>query len=240
MRQRLGRQALSGDSPAGAMTDRQKFVAIRSAQRIWAVGAIHAEVDRLRRLHTRMWPRLDLCDRIVYLGNMIGRAPAARETLDALLNFRLHVLARPHSEADDVMYLRGGQEEMWQKLLQLQFASDPRAVLEWMISQGIGPTLESYDITVELPGVAEKDITVSVEEGVLSIKGEKRSEEKREEDDFSLQERSYGSFNRTFRIPDDVDADKISAKHENGVLSVTLPRTKPAKPKGRQISIGSK
>ena len=130
------------------MTDRQKFVAIRSARRIWAVGAIHAEVDRLQRLHARLWPRLELCDRVVYLGNMIGRAPAARETLDALLNFRLHLLARPHSEADDVMYLRGSQEEMWQKLLQLQFASDARTVLEWMISQGFGPTLESYGVTV--------------------------------------------------------------------------------------------
>lgn len=130
------------------MTDRQKFVAIRSARRIWAVGAIHADVERLRRLHARIWPRLDLCDRVVYLGNMIGRAPAARETLDTLLNFRLHLLARPHSEADDVIYLRGAQEEMWQKLLQLQFAADARAVLEWMIAQGIGPTLQSYGITV--------------------------------------------------------------------------------------------
>lgn len=138
-----------GDSPAGTMTDRQKFVAIRAARRIWAVGAIHADADRLRRLHSRMWPRLDLCDRIVYLGNMIGRSPAARETLDALLNFRLHVLARPHSDADDVMYLRGGQEEMWQKLLQLQFAADPRAVLEWMVSQGVGATLESYGVAVD-------------------------------------------------------------------------------------------
>ncbi len=99
---------------------------------------------------------------------------------------------------------------------------------------------KSYDITVELPGVSEKDISVTVDEGVLSIKGEKRSEEKKEEDNFFLQERGYGSFQRSFRLPDDVDANKIAANHKNGILTVSLPRNKEAKPKGRQISIGSK
>jgi hypothetical protein len=130
------------------MTDRQKFAVLRAARRIWAIGAIHADVARLKRLHARLWPKLELCDRIVYMGNMIGHAPQARETLDALLNFRLHYLARPHSEADDIVYLRGGQEEMWQKMLQLQFATDPRGVLEWMLAQGAGPTLESYGVSV--------------------------------------------------------------------------------------------
>ncbi len=130
------------------MTDRQKFAVLRAARRVWAVGAIHADVARLKRLHARLWPKLELCDRIVYTGNMIGHAPQARETLDALLNFRLHTLARPHSDAGDIVYLRGSQEEMWQKLLQLQFATDPRGVLEWMVAQGAGPTLESYGVSV--------------------------------------------------------------------------------------------
>lgn len=139
---------MPGGAPTSAMTDRQKFAVLRAARRVWAVGAIHADADRLERLHEALWNRLELCDRIVYLGNMIGRGPAARETVDALLRFRLHVLALPHSEAEDVVYLRGGQEEMWQKLLQLQFASDPRGVLEWMLAQGVGATLDSYGIEV--------------------------------------------------------------------------------------------
>ncbi|MFQ5773083.1 MAG: hypothetical protein ACE5GS_01055 [Kiloniellaceae bacterium] len=121
---------------------------LRAARRVWAVGAIHAEAERLDRVHARLWPRLEPCDRIVYLGNMIGRGPATRQTLDSLLRFRLAVLARPHSDAEDVVYLRGSQEEMWQKLLQLQFASDPRGVLEWMLGQGVGATLESYGVRV--------------------------------------------------------------------------------------------
>ncbi len=131
------------------MIDRQKFAVLRSARRVWAVGAVHGEVERLERLHAALWPRLELCDRIVYLGNMIGRGQSSRETLDCLLRFRLDALARPHSEAEDVVYLRGSQEEMWQKLLQLQFANDPRGVLEWMVEQGVGATLGSYGVQID-------------------------------------------------------------------------------------------
>lgn len=131
------------------MTDRQKFSVLRGARRVWAIGAIHAEVDRLDRLHAALWDRLELCDRIVYLGNMIGRGAASRETLDALLEFRIAVLGRTHSDVDDVVYLRGAQEEMWQKLLQLQFAADARGVLDWMIGQGVDATLRSYGISPE-------------------------------------------------------------------------------------------
>jgi serine/threonine protein phosphatase 1 len=105
---------------------------------------------------------MELCDRVVYLGNMIGRAPTAKATLEALLAFRITVLARPHSDAEDVVYLRGSQEEMWQKLLQLQFANDPRGVLQWMLDQGIGPTLESYGISV-------KDATREATSGVIAL-----------------------------------------------------------------------
>ena len=64
-------------------------------------------------------------DRLVYTGNMIGRGSAVRETMDELLSFRRALIAMPGMLADDVVYLRGAQEEMWQKLLQLQFAPIP-------------------------------------------------------------------------------------------------------------------
>ena len=131
------------------MIDRQKFAVLRAVRRVWAVGAIHGDAARLERLHAALWPRLELCDRIVYLGNMIGRGPASLEVLDALLRFRIHVLARPHSDVEDVVYLRGSQEEMWQKMLQLQFATDPRGVLRWMFEQGVDAILQSYGVAPE-------------------------------------------------------------------------------------------
>jgi serine/threonine protein phosphatase 1 len=131
------------------MNDRRKFAKLHGAKRVWAVASVHGEARRLERLHRAMAARLTPGDRIVYLGNMIGRGPAVAETLDALLKFRAAVLAGQHSFACDLAYLRGGQEEMWQKLLQIQFATDPAGTLGWMLDQGIGPTLEAYGSSVD-------------------------------------------------------------------------------------------
>ena len=118
------------------MPDNQKFADIRNPKRIWAVGAIHADVERLSALHTDIARRFLPGDRLVYTGNMIGRGSAVRETMDELLSFRRALIAMPGMLVDDVVYLRGAQEEMWQKLLQLQFAPDPSVVLRWMLRQG--------------------------------------------------------------------------------------------------------
>jgi serine/threonine protein phosphatase 1 len=126
------------------MGDRQKFAILCAAQRVWAVSSIHGEVAALNRLHRAMIPRLEPGDRLVYLGNLIGRSRGATATLDSLLRFRSLFLARPDAFACDVAHLRGSQEEMWQKLLQLQFATDPKAVLQWMLDQGVAASLESY------------------------------------------------------------------------------------------------
>jgi serine/threonine protein phosphatase 1 len=124
--------------------DREKFAVLHAARRVWAVAAIHAEVDRLVRLHAQLSGQLRQGDRLVYLGNFLGRGPAVRETLDELLDFRRWMLAQPLVFAYDIAYLRGAQEEMWQKLLQLQFAPNPREVLAWMVKQGVGATLAAY------------------------------------------------------------------------------------------------
>jgi serine/threonine protein phosphatase 1 len=128
------------------MGDRQKFAILCAARRVWAVSSIHGEVAALNRLHRAMIPRLEPGDRLVYLGNLIGRGTGTTATLDSLLRFRSLFLARPDAFACDVVHLRGCQEEMWQKLLQLQFATDPKAVLQWMLDQGLAGSLESYGI----------------------------------------------------------------------------------------------
>lgn len=122
----------------------RRFALLKGARRIWAVAAIHAEADLLTHLHAEIGARWQPLDRIVYLGNLIGRGPAVRETFEELLHFRRQVLAVPHAIPEDVVYLRGSQEEIWQKLLQLQFARDPRGVMAWMLDHGVAPILEAY------------------------------------------------------------------------------------------------
>ena len=108
------------------------------------MASVHGEGERLRRLHDRIAERFGEGDRLVYLGNYLGRGSAVTATIDELLDFRRRVLARPRSLACDVVYLRGAQEEMWQKLLQLQFAQNPGEVLAWMAREGVEATVRAY------------------------------------------------------------------------------------------------
>ena len=125
-----------------------RFATLVNRPRIWAVASIHADVNRLQTVHDALEQRLEPRDGLVYLGNTIGRLNAARATIDELLSFRRGFIARPGSFVDDLVFLRGSQEEMWQKLVELQFAPDPVSVYQWMMDQGVGATLESYGFAV--------------------------------------------------------------------------------------------
>ncbi len=117
---------------------------LRAGRRVWAVGAIHAEAQRLVRLHDLISERFREGDQVVYLGNYFGHGEAVRATIGELLDFRRRVLGRQRGFACDVVLLRGAQEEMWQKLLQLQFASNPGEVLAWMVKAGVEATVRAY------------------------------------------------------------------------------------------------
>lgn len=94
-----------------------------------------------------------------------------------------------------------------------------------------------YKLSAELPGMAEKDIEVSVVDDTLTIKGEKKQETEKKDENYYLSERSYGSFQRSFVLPDSVDADKIDAAFAKGVLTVTLPKKPEAKVEAKKIEV---
>ena len=95
----------------------------------------------------------------------------------------------------------------------------------------------SMVIEAELPGVDEKDVSVTLANGVLTISGEKKNEREEKKDDYYLSERSYGSFRRSIRLPDTVDETKVEAKFEKGVLHVTAPKKPEAAKAERRIEI---
>ncbi len=108
----------------------------------------------------------------------------------------------------------------------------PRALLPAM---DVTENDEHYTITVELPGAGKDDVHVEVQDGVLTIRGEKKSEREEEREQRRYVERSYGSFSRSFQLPADADAAHLDASFKDGVLSITVPKTAEAKP-GRSRS----
>jgi serine/threonine protein phosphatase 1 len=126
------------------MSERDRFVVLRSNAPIWVVPAIHGEARRLAVLYHAIADRLGPRDQVVHCGNYLGVGADPRGVFDELLRFRLWLLARPGAHACDVVHLRGAQEEMWGKLLQVQFAPNPAEVLAWMAERGVLATLVAY------------------------------------------------------------------------------------------------
>ncbi|HTI87757.1 MAG TPA: metallophosphoesterase family protein [Alphaproteobacteria bacterium] len=126
------------------MTDLNAIARLRRASRIWTIASVHGDSARLARLHDAIAARLERGDRLVYLGNLLGHGPDPKGAVTEAIRFRRGVIARPGAFAGDVVFLRGCQEEMWQKLLSLQLAPNPSQVLTWMLDQGIAATITAY------------------------------------------------------------------------------------------------
>lgn len=101
----------------------------------------------------------------------------------------------------------------------------------------VAETDKGYEITAELPGIDEKNVEVKLADGVLTIKGEKTEEKEEKKKDYYVSERSYGAFQRSFQVPAGVDADKIEASVNKGVLTVKLPKTAEAQQAEKKIPV---
>jgi len=115
--------------------------------------------------------------------------------------------------------------------------NDSLMALDWVPSVDIAETPEEFQITAELPQVKREDVHVSVDDRTLRIEGERKAASETKDKKFHRVERSYGSFLRTFALPDNVDGDKVKAEFKDGVLEVHLPKTTKATPKSKTIEI---
>jgi HSP20 family protein len=104
-------------------------------------------------------------------------------------------------------------------------------VAELLPNLDVTETDKQIEITAELPGLEEKDVQVNLADNVLTIRGEKKAEKEEKDKTYRLVERSYGSFVRSFELPEGVNADAIKASIDKGVLKVTVPKPAPAQVK---------
>lgn len=116
---------------------------------------------------------------------------------------------------------------------------------ESLTTSSFAPAVDVYEdehkvsLKIEVPGIEEKDLDIRVENNTLSVHGERKIEKEEKEENYRRVERQYGSFTRTFNLPQTVDTDKVSANYDKGVLKITLPKKAEAKPKQIKVSVGS-
>jgi len=109
----------------------------------------------------------------------------------------------------------------------------------WMIAPAMDlvEKEKEYEITAELPGIDEKNVEIKLANGTLTIKGEKKEEKEEKQKDYHLSERRYGSFQRSFPLPEGIDTDKVEATFAKGVLTVKLPKTVEAQKAEKKITV---
>jgi HSP20 family protein len=110
---------------------------------------------------------------------------------------------------------------------------------DWNILLDVIRQPEEIVVKASLPGVAPDDIDVTFEDNVLSIKAERGNETETDDSKYLVRERSYGSYYRALRLPDTVDANKITSSYDNGVLTISLPKAEEKKPKQIKVDVGS-
>jgi HSP20 family protein len=116
---------------------------------------------------------------------------------------------------------------------------------ESLTTSTFAPAVDVYEdehkvtLKIEVPGIDEKDIDVEIENNTLTVHGERKIEKEEKEENYRRVERQYGSFTRTFTLPQTMDTDSVSANYDKGVLKITLPKKAEAKPKQIKVSLGS-
>jgi HSP20 family protein len=117
--------------------------------------------------------------------------------------------------------------------------SEESALTSWAPAVDIYETPNELVVKADLPDVSEKDIDVRVENNLLTIRGERKFEKSVSEENFLRVERTYGSFSRSFSLPNTVNAETIGAEYKNGVLTVTLPKREESKPRQVKVTVNA-
>ena len=124
--------------------------------------------------------------------------------------------------------VRKDMDRLFERFLEPMWAEMP-TLGEWEPKLDVAETKDSVTVKAELPGVEQKDIAVSLQEGVLTIKGEKETEKEENDKQYHRVERSHGAFYRAIRLPVAVEAGKVTATFKDGVVTITLPKAPQAK-----------
>src|SRR5260370_41377416 len=120
----------------------------------------------------------------------------------------------------------------------------PESRDEFLTTSSFAPAVDVYEdehnvtLKIEVPGIDEKDIDVRIENNTLTVHGERKIEKEEKEENYRRVERQYGSFTRTFNLPPTVEAEKVQADYDKGVLKITLPKKAEAKPKQIKVNVG--
>lgn len=149
------------------------------------------------------------------------------------------MLVRRNDPFRDMSVLRRQMDDLFNRNVLGVFsdAGNGETMADWTPAMDVLETEDTVVLRAELPGLTEQDVEITLENNVLSLRGEKKFEHEEKEGSYRRIETRYGSFYRSFSLPTTVDQGKIDAKFRNGVLEITLPKAEQAKPKKIAVKV---
>ena len=131
------------------MNTNNKFQEFKDVGKIWAIGSLHSSLDSFQSIKNYILSNFSKGDKLIFLGNIIGFRNKSREIISEVLELRFNLMARFNLNHEDVVFLRGAQEEMFSKLLQLHTAPNPIEIVDWIFNHGVDKTVISYNFDPE-------------------------------------------------------------------------------------------
>ena len=131
------------------MNKESNFIEFENVSRIWAIGSIHSNLHSFKSIKNYILENFKRDDKLVFLGNVIGLGPHSKETLSSIIDLRFTLMSKYTIKPKEIVFLRGAQEEMFNKLLQLQIAPNPVEIITWLFEHGVDSTLEAYGFSRE-------------------------------------------------------------------------------------------
>lgn len=144
------------------MNKKTHFIEITNSKKIWAIGSIHSRLEAFNSIKKYLLKNFEKDDYLIFLGNIIGLGSESKNTLSSVIDLRNQLMSKFCLHPNKIIFLRGAQEEMFLKLLQLQTAPNPQDIVAWMFEHGVHFTIESY-------GFNKEDIINLSTQGTLAI-----------------------------------------------------------------------
>jgi len=145
------------------------FVELNKSNKIWAIGSIHSNLQSFRSIKKYILDNFEKNDKLIFLGNVIGLGENPKETLDSVIDLRFNLMSKFKLKPESIVFLRGAQEEMFSKLLQLQLAPNPTEIIDWMFEHGVNKTIKSYGFSKdEVKNIASSG-TINISKWTINL-----------------------------------------------------------------------
>jgi len=207
-----------------------KIIEIKNSKRIWAIGSIHGNIEGIENIHKYISKNFQEYDAVIYLGNIIGVGDYSIEVINEVIKFRLYLMAKFHLRPENIVFLRGAQEEMWLKLIELQTSPNPSEILEWMFEHGVDKTLISYKLSKDEINEISNSGTLIISKWTSKLNNQIELYKGHKEYYYSLYHAAYSDTKKILFVNRGVDISRpLSAQNDcfwwgyQGLTQITNP-----------------